>query len=403
MTTPIPAALSHAEHYDALRTRRLAWVSFLFGFSSAFPLYVASSYFEEAIGTSNVSGFYGAIFTVVLVLLSFVHTIVRKIGGSAFFLALLLVCAFAHVPLVMLPVSAIGTGFLIVYFAAATVAWVALDIVLEHFSEDRRSGRIRSAHLTAMNAGLLLAPLLSTSLLERFGFSGVFSVSLVLFSVLFFCSLFALYGINTLRNALPVSPIGILRNAFRRKDVLKIYAISFAMEFFYATMIVYTPIYLRSLGMEWSDIGIVFTVMLVPFVLIQYPLGVIADRRTGEKELLLVSILIAGLSTTTVSVVSGRTVFVWALILFVTRIGIAAIEILRDSYFYKRIDSGNDELIAFFRTASPVSNIAAALSTGAWFLFFPLWSVFLIPGGMLLLALVPAFFLEDNPSERERS
>lgn len=394
--------IDHRERYDRVRTRRLGWMAFLFGFSGAFPLYVASSYFELASGSSNVSAFYLITFGIVFTCLLSLHTLLCRYGSSSVFLILLLVALAVHVPLMLFPVSIVGTGLLMAYFVVVTIAWVNLDVVLENFSEDRRSGRIRSLHLTAMNAGLLLAPFLSTRILERFGFSGVFLTSFLLYSALLLFSLYALYGIN-IRHDIRISPLGIFRNALRRMDILRIYAVSFAMEFFYATMIVYTPIRLRELGMEWDDIGIVFTVMLLPFVLIQYPLGVLADRKTGEKEILIAAIALAGCATAFVSWIDAPDILLWCGILFMTRLGIAAIEALRDSYFYKRIDGGDLDLIAFFRTAGPFSNIVAAVFIGLWLLFLPLASVFLLPAFVLFLALIPAFSLEDNMSEQETS
>jgi MFS-type transporter involved in bile tolerance (Atg22 family) len=143
--------------------------------------------------------------------------------------------------------------------------------------------------------------------------------------------------------------------------------------------------------------------MLIPFVLIQYPLGVLADRKTGEKEFLIGAIALAGLSTAFIPWIDAPDILLWCGILFMTRLGIAAIEVLRDSYFYKRIDGGDLDIIAFFRTSGPFSNIVAAIFIGLWLLFLPLSSVFLLPAFILLLALIPAFLLEDNVSEREVS
>lgn len=405
MTENIPvesACLTHghAEHYDPVRTRRIGFLSFLFGFAGAFPLYVASSYFEEALGNSNVSIFYLLTFGGVLFALFFLQKLLRRFGSSLLFLTLLLGATLVQVPLVFFPVSWGGTILVILYFLLITLAWATLDIILERFSEDRCSGRIRSLHLTAMNAGLLLAPFLSTRLMESFGFPGVFAVSLTLFSILLVISILALFG-TEFHSQVRASLFETIRKAFRRADIRRIYAVSFAMEFFYAVMIVYTPIRLRELGMDWSDIGIVFTVMLIPFVLVQLPLGILADKRTGEKELLIVSLVIAAFSTAAVALIGSADVTLWAGVLFATRFGIASIEVLRDSYFYKRIDGEESDLIAFFRTASPVGNITAALIAGIWLIFFPMESVFLLPAIVLFCALVPAFLLEDNASERE--
>ena len=199
-----------------------------------------------------------------------------------------------------------------------------------------------------------------------------------------------------------VFPFEILRKVVHRADILRIYAVSFALNFFYATMIVYTSLRLRELGMAWNDIGIVLTVMLVPFVILQYPLGMLADRKLGEKELLIGALLLSAISTVSLVWIESASVVLWASMLFITRVGIAGVEVLGDAYFYKRIEGDDSDFIAFFRTARPVGNIIAALILGVWLLFFPLSSVFLLPALVLLLTLIPTLSLEDNPSEYEQ-
>ena len=92
---------------------------------------------------------------------------------------------------------------------------------------------------------------------------------------------------------------------------------------------------------------------------------------------------------------------VWGSLLFVTRIGVAGIEILRDSYFYKQVDADDMDVIAFFRTARPVANILGAGLSAVFLLFWPVQSVFFVAAGVVLLAFFTACFLADSRSERE--
>lgn len=392
--------LEHHERYDSRRSHRLGALAFFFGFTDAFLVYILSSYFEEALGNSNVSVFYLITFSAIFFLLFFLHSFVGRFGGSSLFCVLLFLGILAHIPIIFLPVSLWGALAIMVYLVTTTLAWVNLDMILEGFSEDKQSGRIRGLHLTAMNAGLLLAPFLSTTILDHLGFSGVFLASFVFCGLLLIFAIISLIGVNTKFKA-KSSPMEIFRKVRARTDILRIYAVSFAMEFFYAIMIVYTPIRLHELGMSWGDIGIIFTIMLIPFVLVQYPLGVLADKRMGEKELIIAMLFLASLSTATIAWISNADVLLWSAGLFATRIGIAGIEVLRDAYFYKRIDANDGDLIAFFRTARSFANIIAAGITGIWLLFFSVSSIFFLPAILLLVVGFSAFFIKDNKSERE--
>ena len=186
-----------------------------------------------------------------------------------------------------------------------------------------------------------------------------------------------------------------------RKNIRRIYYVSFALEFFYALMVIYTPLYLMGLGFGWDKIGIIFTFMLVPFVLFQFPVGYLADKEMGEKEMIILSLFIISLSVLAVYFIDSYSVLVWSAALFMTRVGAACLEILRDSYFYKRIDRDDIDLIDFFRTTRPAAYIIGAVFTTFILFIFPLKAVFLLVAAVVFSAIIPAWFLVDNKSERE--
>jgi len=251
-----------------------------------------------------------------------------------------------------------------------------------------------------MNAGLLLGPFVSTSVLEKFDFSGVFLVLFIFNSLIFMVSLLGLRNVNHKFEA-NLTARGLFRKVIKRKNILRAYYVSFALEFFYALMIIYTPIYLRDLGMSWEQIGYVFTVMLLPFVFVQYPMGILADKKYGEKEFIIFSLIIMAVSTLAIFFISSTDVILWSTILFTTRIGAALIEVLRDSYFFKRIDARDVDIIDFFRTAQSVAYICAAIVSVIVLLFFSAKAIFFIIAVVVFSALIPAIKLQDNKCERE--
>jgi len=277
--------------------------------------------------------------------------------------------------------------------------WASLDVILESISSDQMSGRIRGLHLTVLNAGFLFGPLISTRILDNFGYKKVFLVLFILNSMVFVLSL-SLRKMNKKFES-GISTIEVLKKVYRRKNVLKIYYVSFVLEFFYALMVIYTPIYLMDLGFGWDKIGIIFTVMLVPFVFLQYPMGILADKKWGEKEFIIISLILMSFSAAIIYFVGSAGIALWSVVLFATRIGAATLETLRDSYFYKRIDGQDVDLINFFRTAMPAGYVFGSAISALALLFFPLKVVFLIVGIVVFSALIPAFSLVDNKSEQE--
>jgi MFS family permease len=390
----------HKEKLDENKIRLMTFIAFLMGFTQAILAYIMSSYFKLSIGTENVGIFYAVSYIIFLVILLNLHKFVKVLGKANVFYFSLLAKLFVIFGLILSGPSKIGIALMILYIIFGSIEWVVLDIIIEGVSTDRMSGRIRGVHLTILNAGFLFGPFVSTYVLDNMGFSGVFIFSLI-FNIFVF--IFALIGFRNANEKFEqkLEAMDVLKKVFARKNIMRIYYISFVLEFFFALMIIYTPIYLLDLGFSWGEIGKMFTVMLIPFVIFQYPAGLLADKKTGEKELLFLSLLIMGASTMLIYFMGTGSVAKWALILFFTRIGASLIEILRDSYFYKRIDCRDVDVIDFFRTSMPVAYIFATILSAFVFLFFPIKYVFILTGAIVLSALWPAFYLTDNKSEKE--
>jgi MFS family permease len=394
-------ARGHIEHSDKKKLRLINFISFLFGFSQALLLYVMSDYFREAIKSDKSVGvFYFIAYCVVLAGMLNMHKIIRHLGKiTAYSLFFFLQICFV-IFLVFLNPSLPGALLLMAFIIVNSLVYVLLDIILEEYSEDRKSGRIRGLYLTMGNVGFLVGPLLSVHLLNRFGFNGLFLFSASINMAIFIIGLVGLHGSNG-KFVQKLTTRDVAKKILVNKDVMRIYTISFVLEFFYALMVVYTPLYLLNEGVSWSNIGIIFTFMLLPFALFEYPIGVIADKRLGEKEMLILGILIIGFSTAGIYFMQSNAIWLWCLMLFLTRFGATFVDILRDSYFYKKIDGRDMDMISFFRTTRPVSYIVSMAMSTMLLSVFPVRQVFLLISLVVLAGLYPAFKLVDNKCEAE--
>lgn len=392
----------HSENLNQGKIRLVSFVSLILGFLDAFVIYTLSTYFSRVTGNDNVGIFYLIAYSGVLVSLFYLQPLIRAMGKARMLYLTLCITILASAFLASLEVSWASIAIILLFMIATNVTWTALDILLESYSRDSMSGRIRGLYLTIMNAGLIFAPFFSMNVLDQFGFSGIFFTVLIGYTCVFIIALIGFRNDNRVfQGRLKLRET--FRKMIRTKDLMRIYHISFSMEFFYAMMIVYTPLFLRSIGFSYQEIGILFTIMLLPFVFLQYPLGVLADRRFGEKELLLGCIGIAGIATLWIGLVDSTSLLVWGVLLFMTRVGIAGIEVLRDSFFYKQIDGNDMDVIAFFRTARPIANIFGALISAIFLFFLPLQGIFIVVAAMLFLALKTTTVLTDTASEAERS
>jgi MFS family permease len=390
----------HLEHADEKKLKLLSVISFLFGFAQALLLYVTSDYFSQQLGSHNVSAFYFIAYVIALLGLLNMHKLVKLLGKSGAFFLFFLLQIYLLFVLIFTKQPIWGAVLMMLYIIVNYFAWTILDVIIEEYSEDKKSGRIRGFHLMILNAGVLLGPFLSTEILATLGYNGLFIATLSINCLMFVIGLFGLRGVNgRFHSKLTVKDIGL--KVLTNQNVLNIYMISLALEVFFALMIIYAPLYLLGRGFSWEQIGIAFTVMLIPFVLLEYPIGILADEKFGEKEMIIGGLLIMAFSSLAIFFVSSNSIFVWAAILLLTRVGAATVEILRDSYFYKKIDGRDVDLISFFRTTRAVAYLLATGLSAMLLIIAPMKYIFLLIAGLVLLGVYPAFRLVDNKSEEE--
>ncbi len=382
------------------RVEILSTISFLLGFSGALLFYIISFYFKEVFQTDNVGIFFLFSYLVLLVIILHLHKIIAFWGKAKIFYFTLIFRLFLSLILAFLEPSYLSVFFLVLFIISEGVVWILLDILLESFSTDNRSGRIRGLYLAVANTGFILGPFLSVKILNQFGFQGVFLAVFCVQFLVFAISLMNFRGLNHDYHR-QETVVEMLKRVIKKKDILRIYYIAFVLEFFYALMVIYTPLYLLEKGLSWNEIGIIFSFMLTPFILLQYPAGVLADKKFGERELLIFAILVMGVSTLSIILISSINILIWIIVLFSTRVGASLIEILRDSYFYKKVDAQDVDIIDFFRTSKPIAYILATGIATLILLYSSMNMVFLITATVVLIALWPAFKLKDNIAEAE--
>lgn len=161
-------------------------------------------------------------------------------------------------------------------------------------------------------------------------------------------------------------------------------------------MIVYTPLYLHEVvGFTWAELGIVFAIMLLPFVIFEWPMGLIADKLYGEKEIMSIGFFLAGLSLLVMPFLPGALIL-WATVLFVSRVGASFVEISTESHFFKHVDSRDSGLISIFRLARPTGIIVGA-SLGVLSLeLFSFEKIFFLLAFIVFLGLKESLYIKDT-------
>jgi MFS family permease len=166
-------------------------------------------------------------------------------------------------------------------------------------------------------------------------------------------------------------------------------------------MIIYTPLYLHNhLNYSYQDVGLMLTLALSAFVIFPYPMGIIADKWLGEKELLVLGFLLMSGTSAVLPILGGThaSFATWAIILFVGRVGASTVETMAEAYFFKKIDGHNAGLMGYFRRSRPLAFIAAPILASLLLEFnvVPISGLFGILSGIMILAIYFPLQLRDT-------
>lgn len=335
--------------------------NFLLGLHYFLTIYVNSSFLSKYIDGAVVNLLYsaGAILNVGLFLL--VPYLLSKINGKKLtllfvFLDFLTVLglAFAQGPIKL------GLFFVLNQMLAPIILY-CLDLYLERNLPDEKStGWARAIFITSLNAALIVSFIAVSFLVKNDFYSPVYLLSAVSLVPLF--AIIALLFTGEIRKSYSSRISNTILFISRDKDVLRIIVSTLLLQLFYAIMVIYLPLLLRTVPLfSWKEIGFIIVVMILPFILFELPLGRIMDRRSGETEVLRIGFLIMAASTIVLALIESQSVLVWAAVLFATRIGASCVEIANESYFFKKVTDRNANIISFFRLAQPLAYIISPL------------------------------------------
>ncbi len=377
---------------------------FFLGLTTSLAIFIISSYFSEALPSVAVGTFYFVSSVAILATLLSAHRIIARIGRSRFLIALLVANTLISAFLAALPAGLLSASLLVVFLVSSGLLAVLLDMIVESFTRDAVAGGTHGLQWMIYYLGFIPGTFLSTYLVQNHGFGGVFFVLVVLYAAMLVLALTALSNLKRLNHITHEGIISLVRRTYHRAWMRRVYFLAVGLQFFYAVMAIYMPLHLRAEGFSWEEIGVIFVIMLLPFVLLEYVAGVAADRYWGERELLFVGTAITLVSMILISLLHSGTLALWAGVLFLSRVGAALIEIMSDAYFFKHVEEGNIGMIDVYRTAAAVGYLAAMTMALSLSMFVDDIKTTMFAVTVLVFALMLAVIwrLKDTPAISEK-
>ena len=371
------------------KINKMYLLSFLFTLHIALSAYINSTFLTKIISEKYVGLLFAVSSLVTLIFLSRSVNILKHFGNRKFILWSLVVNMLSLVGIIVSKNPyIIGTSFVLLN-ATNTLVIFSIDIFIEHFGDPKTIGKTRGLYLTIINLAWMLTPLVTAILITKEG--GYISIYILSFIATIIMTIGLVFSVRTFEDRVYKKTPFLETYKFLKTNhhMLAITMINFIIQFFFAWMVVYTPIYLfKHIGLGWDQIGVIFTIMLAPFIIFGLPVGILIDKyHIKKRTLIYIGILIMSISTFLMSFITVQSIALWSLILFMTRMGASITETTSEIYFFTHIGEEDTYLLSVFRDMTPVAYIIAPIVSTVLFIFLPLKFLFAVLGIIILSGL----------------
>jgi MFS family permease len=294
------------------------------------------------------------------------------------------------------------TGISFVIFNVTNILFFfCIDIFVEHFSDRNTIGKARGVYLTIYNIGWMTSPFITGFLTTLgYGYVPVYMMSLIIAIVVMIGFIFWIPSFTDASYA-KVPFIQAYKFLREKHHLGAINLINFILQFFYVWMVIYTPIYLMEhIGFTWKSLSVIFTVMLIPFVVMPISISRAITRFNLHKtKLIVIGTLIMSAASILIAFNHTNNIVLWALLLCMTRIGASTVEAVSEIYFFTHVKEEDAHLLSLFRDMAPLSYLVAPLLGTAVLSLLPFNYLFIALGIIVLCILYYVPRLKHSPNE----
>lgn len=373
--------------------------SVIFTFFSLFTVFSSSTYLEQFMTSEQVSLIYAAGAFLAMVIFCLTPLLLQLIGNVRLVTVLMGLCVVTLFFIGLAPSTAVVAGSFILFYALSPIIYLNLDVFTETLigGEEGATGSVRGLTLTLMSIAALAAPY-SMGLIIGDG-NNLGSIYFIAMGV---GILFMAFIIGAFRHFYDPNYEAIrfkllLKTAYQNTNVLIVLYAHFLLQLFFAWIIIYFPLYLATeVGLSWRSISEIIAFGLLAYIIFEYPIGLLADKYIGEKEMMAIGFVVLALSSAFIPVTATFGVFGWMLLMFISRVGASLVEVTTESYFFKQVKGSDISVISLFRIMRPLATFVGALLGTLTLVFLPLQFMFYVLGAIMATGTFATLILVDT-------
>lgn len=390
---------THSPHMRKPFKRRLTplyIVTLLLVFHTSVVLFLNSSYLEQFLPTAGVGAIYTIGSALSIIIFLFISRVLHAVGNYKLTMGLLIINFLAVIGMAFADSLREAVPLFLINVVSVPLIIFNIDVFMEdQIGESEASTGSKRGLLLAL-ASLIgaVSPLISTALVNETtgSFSHAYLVSaLTLIPIIILISFYFKNFTDPKYNEIKV--FSAIRTFWINLNIRNVFLCQFSLQIFFMFMVVYSPLYLTGhIGLSWTEFGLIMFFAQLAYVILEFPLGILADKYIGEKEIMGFGFLIIIISTSWISFITVPSVLIWSIVMFITRVGASFVEVSTESYFFKQIDGSDAQVISFFRVTRPLAYVLGTLVASLGLLYLPFNLLFIL----VALLLVPALFFTLN-------
>lgn len=373
-------------------------ISIVFTFQSLLVAYSSSTYLEQFTAAKYVGLLYAAAALLAIVITLLFPTILSRFGNVNTVTILMVLLSLLYVIVGYAPNPPITIVAFILTMAISPQIYLNIDVFLETLigNNEGTTGSKRGLILALMSLAAFFSPLAMGYIIgENTNLAGVYyvaaAIGLIFIALVFsyfrqFCN--PTYTVIKIKKSVTEAALSL--------NISTVLVTQFLLQFFYTWAIIYFPLYLATtIGFSWETISHIIAVGLFAFVVFEYPIGIIADRHIGEKEMMALGFVVLALCSAAMTFFVDATIIYWMILMFVSRFGASLVEVTTESYFFKQVQGHDTNLISLFRLMRPLANLLGALTGSLSLFFLPINYIFIV----LALIMVSGAFITQRLSD----
>lgn len=394
---------SHSLSLKQKPTRKLIPIyaaTLLLIFHAFVVAYINSSFLEQFIPTAAVGTIYTVGSALSVLIFLFISRVLHRVGSFKLTLFLLIIDFLAVVGMAFSESLRVAVPLFLVHLISVPLIVFNLDVFMEEKIGNNESSTGSSRGLLLMLSSLIgaFSPLVSSLLIDSANGSFTYAYLLSAFTLLpVLIILFFFFKDFSDPEYNEIDLFSAIRTFWRQHNIRYVFLAHFTLQIFFMAMVVYAPLYLTdTIGLTWAEFGIVMFFAQLAYVIFEFPVGLIADKYIGEKEMMGFGFLIIAIATSWISFITVTSVITWSIVMFMSRVGASFVEVTTESYFFKQTKSSDAQIISFFRITRPLAYVIGAMIASLSLLYLPFNLLFIVIASLMIPAMFFTLNIEDT-------